>query len=279
MRNKGAWRGDLSIAQIAFRQHGVVTSRQLEEAGFTRDAIRRRALAGRLHRVHHGVYAVGHRAMPPEGRWIAAVLACGPDAVLSHRSAASLWRLLPPASGPVDVTIPGLGGRRGRRGICIHRSETLTRNVTSKQGISVTRPARTIADLGRVVGPSTLRKAIRAAAVEGFEIALPGSEPTRSELEDAFLRLCRRHRLPMPDTNVRVGAFLVDFAWSEGNLIVETDGYRYHRGPQAFEEDRARDVELRLLGYEVLGFTFQQVTRDPTRVAKAIRALLRREAH
>jgi very-short-patch-repair endonuclease len=118
---------------------------------------------------------------------------------------------------------------------------------------------------------------MREAAVLGLDIGKDlEAEPTRSELEHHFLRLCRRHRLPMPEPNAAVGPFTADFLWREPALIVETDGYRYHRGRQAFEDDRARDTELRLMGYEVVRFTYRQVADDPERVAAILRALLAR---
>lgn len=195
---------------------------------------------------------------------------------MSHQSAAALWRLLPPAHGAVNVTIPGVGGRRKRPNIRLHRSRTLNpEQTTRRRGIPVTIPARTIADLHGRVSAALLRKAIRQAGVLGLEIGDKAeADRTRSELEHDFLRLCRRHRLPMPEVNAEVGGFVVDFLWRQRSLVVETDGFRYHRGRQAFEDDRARDVELRLLGYEVMRFTHRQVSGEPARVAAALGALL-----
>ncbi|MGH2980745.1 MAG: endonuclease domain-containing protein [Solirubrobacterales bacterium] len=147
--------------------------------------------------------------------------------------------------------------------------------ATRRKGIPVTTPARTISDLRRSVPPGLVRKAIRQAEVIGLGIGGDAkADLTRSELEDRFLALCRRHRLPVPGVNARIGSYVVDFLWRDQRLIVETDGYRYHRGRQAFEDDRARDVELRLLGYEVVRFTYRQLVDDPARVARALRALL-----
>jgi very-short-patch-repair endonuclease len=138
----------------------------------------------------------------------------------------------------------------------------------------VTTPARTIADLRRLT-PALAARAIRQAAVVGLHLPEEvEADRTRSELESRFLRLCRRHRLPPPEVNVPVGPFTVDFLWREKRLIVETDGYRYHRGRQAFEDDRARDMELRLLGFEVLRVTYQQLRSRPTGLAKALRHVL-----
>ncbi len=128
------------------------------------------------------------------------------------------------------------------------------------------------------VSPAQLRSAIRNADALGLALnADVHPDPTRSELEHRFLRICR-HRLPTPAVNERVEGFIVDFLWPDHALIVETDGYRYHRGRQAFEDDRARDVELRLVGYEVVRFTYRQVFEEPARVAMTMRSLLQQPA-
>jgi very-short-patch-repair endonuclease len=266
---------DRFVAGIAARQHGVVSAAQLGAAGVRGGTLARRVKAGRLYRVHRGVYAVGHSGLSIQGRWMAAVLACG-EGVLSHRAAAALWRLLPPVAGAIDVTVTGDGGRRKQAGIRLHRSRTLTPEATTRrQNIPVTAPGRTIADLRHVVPPETVRRAVRQAVVVGLNVSeIVETDLTRSELEGRFLRLCRRNRLPPPQVNCRVGAFTVDFLWPKQRLIVETDGYRYHRGRQAFEDDRARDVELRLRGYQVVRFTHPQVTQEAARVAEILRRLL-----
>ena len=207
---------------------------------------------------------------------MAAVLACGEGAALSHGPAAALWGLLPADPGAVDVSVCGDGGRQGQRGIRLHRSRSLTSEHTTRpKGIPVTIPARTISDLRRTLPSELVRKAIRQAEVIGFGIGGEDeADLTRSELEGRFLALCRRHRLPVPDVNARIGRYVVDFIWRGQHLIVETDGYRYHRGRQAFEDDRARDIDLRLLGYEVIRFTYRQVVDDPARVVRTLRALL-----
>jgi very-short-patch-repair endonuclease len=265
------------IARIAGRQHGVVSVVQLRGAGISKDGVTGRVRAGRLHRLYRGIYAVGHRRLSNEGMWLAAALACGEGAVLSHRSAAALWGLLPVPGGPVDVTVPGSGGRRRRPGIAVHRSASFTPACsTCHRGVPVATPARTIDDLRRALPSDRLNAAIRRAEVLGLPIGdqVIASDLTRSELERRFVRLCRRHRLPTPEVNVRVGPFVVDFLWRDQRLIVETDGYRFHRGRSAFEEDRARDVELKLRGYEVLRFTYRQVVGDASQVAGTVRALL-----
>jgi len=290
-------RADVLIARIAARQHGVVSVGQLYGLKLGERAVRSRVDAGRLHRVHRGVYAVGHSALSPEGRWLAAVLAVGrgPNreagavldhwrAALSHRAAAALWDLLPATDRPVDVIVRGDGGRAKRAGIVAHRSLTLAQtDVILHRGIPVTTPVRTIYDLKRAtsegwvgaISPRLLRKAIRQANVLGLPISEEsGRDRTRSDLEGDFLRLCRRHRLPTPEVNVRLGTYLVDFFWREQGLVVETDSYLYHRGRVAFQEDRDRDLALRHLGYEVLRLSERQINEGPERVAETLSAIL-----
>jgi len=253
-------RADAEVAAIAARQHGVVSVQQLRVAGLDKHRVQHRVRTGRLHRVHRGVYAVGYPVLATKARWMAAALACSqagrvnvgfaPEgleslevtmsildywgAALSHRAAASLWELLPPSDGPVDVSIRGYGGKRRRAGIRLHRSRLLLPAVvTLRSGIPVTTPSRTLADLRRVVSapgkrglisPRELRHVIRQANVAG----LPTGEEergdrARSDLERDFLRLCRRHHLPIPEVNVRIGRNLVDFLWRNHMLVVETD--------------------------------------------------------
>jgi very-short-patch-repair endonuclease len=278
MRDNGVeHRRDAAIARIAARQHGVVAARQLYAAGLTREAVRRRASAGRLHRVFRGVYAVGHAGLSNEGRWMAAVLACGEGAALSHRSAAELWGMLDPVAGPVHVTVSGAGGRKRRAGIHLHRSPDLTNTDTTRRyGIAVTTPARTLRDLRRTVSPKLVRRAIRQAEFDRLPIGGHAGETagTRSDLEHRFLRLCRRYRLPEPEVNVKVGRFTVDFLWRQEGLVVETDSYRTHRGRQAFIDDRERDNELAARGLDVLRFTDVRIDNEPSAVAALIRQRL-----
>jgi very-short-patch-repair endonuclease len=268
---------DVAIAEIAARQHGVIAVRQLRDAGLDKHRVRHRVRTGRLHPIHRGVYAVGHEHFSQESRWMAAVLAGGKGAVVSHRSAASLWGLLPdPTASRVEISVPGDGGRSRRAGILVHRRSSLRPGcITCRRGIPVTTPARTLADLRPVASPVELRRIVRQAAVLGLSI---GSEvrhdETRSELESRFLALCRRHRLPAPAVNVRIGAMTVDFLWPDNRLVVETDGYRYHRGRAAFEDDRDRDLRLRALGYDVIRLSYHQVVKRPGETAAVLRQAL-----
>jgi very-short-patch-repair endonuclease len=269
---------DAEIARIARRQHGVVSINQLYAVGLSKSAVWKRSRAGRLHSLHRGVYAVGHTAPNNDRRWMAAVLALGAGGVLSHRSAAALWELMRPRNGPVDVSLPSRNGRRRREGIRIHRPVLLKApETTRRRGIPVTSPARTLADLRATVPAEDLRRAIRQADVLGLPTGpAVSSDRTRSELERQFLLLCRRHRLPTPAVNVRIGRLTVDFCWMEQRLIVETDGYRYHRGRTAFEDDRARDLQVRGLGYEVLRLSSRQVFDEATKVGAVLLAALER---
>lgn len=213
------------------------------------------------------------------------VLACGRGTVLSHLSAAQLWRLLPQprpgwtAENPpsIHVTVTTRGGRGRRRGLWVHRPRLLDpRDVTRRDNIPVTTPSRTLIDLRRLLPQPQFEAALRQA--EFLRLPLESTlEPdrTRSELEAMFLTLCRRHRLPQPEVNVPLGPFTVDFLWPTARLVVELDGYRTHAGRAAFEADRARDVELKALGYDVLRFTWQQVTARSADVARTVRRLLR----
>lgn len=193
---------DLELARLAANQHGVVSVKQLRAIGIGSDAISRRVRSGRLHRVHRGVYAVGHPRLSDQGRCMAAVLACGAGAVLSHRSAAALWDMLYTLRGATDVTVPRSGGPTARKGIHLHRSTSLhPAHTTLRMGIAVTTPARTLSDLRRCVTVEELGKARRQAEIRGYRLGdqiLVEPDFTRSELERRFLRLCRRHRLPSP---------------------------------------------------------------------------------
>jgi very-short-patch-repair endonuclease len=159
----------------------------------------------------------------------------------------------------------------------VHRSTTLfPSGVTRREGIPVTTPSRTLTDLRRLLPQPQFAAALRQAEFLGYPLE-PTLEPdqTRSELEARFLALLRRHRLPQPGVNVRVGPHVVDFLWPRTRLVVELDGYQAHAGRTAFEADRARDVELKAFGYDVLRLTWRQVTTNPGDVARAVRRLLR----
>jgi very-short-patch-repair endonuclease len=277
MRKEGA-NSEVGLSRVAARQHGIVTRAQLNAAGIGDAGITRRIGAGRLHRVHRGVYAVGHPKLTFEGRCLAAASACGPAAVVSHRSAAALWTLLPPHSGPIEVTLPTANGRRRRSGITIHRTRSFGAGFsTHRNAVPVTTPARTLRDLERTAPEAVAQRAFRRALdlrLVPPDALRPEPDLTRSALERRFLALCRRHHLPPPEVNARVRGYEADFLWRDHRLIVETDGYRHHSDRAAFEADRARDAHLQAAGYRVLRFTYRQVERSPKEVASSVRALI-----
>ncbi len=284
-----------AIARIAAQQHGVVTARQLAAVGLGRPAITERVSSGRLHRIHQGVYAVGHRGLSWHGRWMAAVLACGEGAVLSHGSAASLWGLLKPIEGPIHVSTPSTSGRQARRGIHIHRCPSLRTPalaepspspsypagsggrrgrlpVTYRDRIPVTSVPRTIEDLRAWSLPDYLvRRAIRQAELKGLKLEGIETDRTRSDLESAFLALFAAHGIPQPEVNPKLGRYEVDFLWREEKLIVEADTFTNHRGSVSFEDDHVRDLYLRQRGYAVLRFTDRQLESEPERIVADIR--------
>jgi very-short-patch-repair endonuclease len=266
------------------RQHGVVSTAQLRAAGMQRGALAAAIQRGLLHRVHRGVYAVGHARLTFRGRLWAAVLAT--DGVLSHRASAAVDDLMPPPAGPIDVTVTT--ECRSRNRIRVHRSKTLdplNDVVRDEDGLPRTSIARTLVDLADVLNDRQLKRVLERA--ETMRIAdvkqLPGRrrlpvthEPqlTRSELERRFRRLLRRHGLPQPSSNATVLGYEVDFLWADARLIAETDGRAAHLTPSAFEDDRRRDADLLAAGYRVVRFTWRQVTDEPLHVANTLQLLL-----
>ncbi len=267
---------DLEVARIASRQHGVVTAKQLAAAGLGRMAISERAQRGRLHRLHRDVYAVGHCAPSWHGRWMAAVLACGEGAVLSHHSAASLWELLRPIEGPVHVSVPSTAGRPSRPGIRVHRCPSLTILTARRHNIPVTTIQRAIEDLEGTIAPYLLRRAKRQAEHAGVYLVGGESKRLRSDLEEDFLALVLAHRFPHPESNVEIGRHEVDFLWRDRSLVVEIDSFLYHRGSVSFQADHARDLGLRGRGYTVLRYTEEQLESEPERIAADVAAALGR---
>jgi very-short-patch-repair endonuclease len=244
--------------------------------GLGTSGISKRVRRGLLYRLHHGVYSVGHPGTSLEKRWMAAVLACGDDAGLSHLSAAALWGLLRPRAGPVHVSVPVPNGRRKRKGIRLHRCVSLASGMaTRRHGIPVTTPARTLHDLRGAVPPSQWRRAVRQAELAGYRLG-HGIEVdgTRSDLERDFLRLCRQHGFPAPEVNVRVGRWTVDFLWRRRRVVAETDSYEYHQGRIAFQDDHARDLDLRRRGFDVRRFSELQLNEEPESVVDDLRLAL-----
>jgi very-short-patch-repair endonuclease len=262
---------DVLVARLATRQDGVVGVPQLLALGLTRAAIKHRVVRSRLIRVHRGVYAVGHEALSDRGRMIAALLAAGQDAALSHRTAAYLWSLTPSLPPVIDVTLTGRTPR-ARPGLRVHRAQRL--DTTTHQGLHVTTPAQTIAQLR---GPDVDRARAEALVLGLIDRARDDhAEPTRSELERALLPALAAAQLPKPIVGHPLLGYVADFCWPEQRLVVETDGWRVHGHRRAFEADRARDAALQAAGYVVLRFTWRQVLRDTLLVTVRVAQVLAR---
>lgn len=284
------------LAALATRQHGVVSRSQLIELGLGSGAIDSRLRSGRLHAVHRGVYAVGHESLSQRGIWLAAVLACGEGAALSHESAATLWGLI--EMSPRSVNVTSAHGRRGRAGISLHTGTVHPGERRTRHGIPVTSVARTLLDMAERPSRKWLRRSYEEADRLGLLhrgelericqlgvgrrgipvlrqlMAEERSGATRSPLEDVFGTLCKRHRLPLPAVNARLLGFEVDALWARQRLVVELDGFAFHRHRAAFERDRARDAALQAAGYRVVRFTHRRLEQDPAAVAGQLRALL-----
>jgi hypothetical protein len=272
------------LPELAARQHGVVSVRQLAALGIDKDAVRRRVRDGRLHCVHRGVYAVGHTRLTREGRWLAAVLKGGPGAVLSYRSAAALWGIRATAAARVEITVPRQSGQRSTAAIIVHRPmrEAMT---TVRDGIPVTTATQTLIDLSSVLPPPALQRALEAAETLRVldakslpprlqELAGATDPRVRSPLEAEFLKICRG--LPPPRVNAVVDGLEVDFSWPEQRLVVETDGHRHHGTRAAFERDRERDARLTALGWRVVRLTHRRVAEHREEVAELLERLLQR---
>jgi hypothetical protein len=256
---------------IAARQYGVITLEQLRKAGIDKHGVRSRVRNGRLHRVHPGVYALGRPGLERHGLWLAAVLS-HKLAVLSHRSAAELWALLPERPGPIHIAIPTGGGRDHRRGVRVHRLISLEeKQTTSRKRIPVTTVSRTIIDLERSGARNEARRARRQAEFLGFDYRVAADDRTASRLEAALLALCARSGIPLPEVNAPIGPYVADFLWRDAHLVVETDGWGAHRGQSAFEHDRGRDLHLSRLGFRVHRFSWRQVAEDAQEIASLLR--------
>jgi very-short-patch-repair endonuclease len=295
---------DAAIARLASSQHGVVSRAQLRDLGLADGGISARVRRGTLHRRHHGVYAVGHPILGARGHWMAAVLACGPTAVLSHAAAGALWDLRRSDTATVDVTVPGAGGRRRRKGIRVHRARSLDGQTTTEHGIRVTTPARTILDLAATLDRRGIERLLDRAEdlrlgdvlpldalarartghrgahrlLAALDRHAPGTTLTKSDLEELFLALCREAGLPEPRVNDDVEGFEADFVFADHRLIVETDSWRHHKSREAFERDRRRDAIHAAAGWRTLRFTWRQIENEPRTVAAAVEAALYRGA-
>jgi hypothetical protein len=297
-------RAEHELGALATRQYGVIARRQLLALGLTRHQIETMRASRRLHNVHRGVYAVGHRALTHMALWMAAVLACGPDARLSHRSCAALRGLRRTSLAYVEVIVPQRRGEiAGVRAYVCRRLQEDDRDEID--GIPCTSVARTLLDLATVVPRRDLERACDEAEVqEVFDLLAIedllrrsggcrgaaklravlrehaiGTTLTRSKLEERTIALLDRFAVARPEVNARVVcrpgvAPEVDFLWRRERVVLETDGIRFHASPRQIERDRRREAELVRAGYRVLRATWRQVEREPRSVALMVRAAL-----
>lgn len=293
-----------TIVTFAHRQHGVAARWQLLRAGVTTHQIDLRIRNGRLHEIHRGVYLVGHTIPPPLAVEQAALLACGEAAVLSHRSAASLWALLPyPASAPAWITVPpGRSATRPR--IKSHRTQLHRREVRNRHGFRLTSPPRTVLDLSLLLDEGELESVVAEAEYRRLAsqrelraqvernggkrgvvtlrrvLDLPGGpKRTRSRGERAMLRLLRRAGIVGFESNVRMHGYEVDFLWRDVGVVVELDGWDGHSGSVAFEEDRLKVATLSAHGLTVIPVTGRHLRDDPAGVVHRLTCALAAAGH
>jgi very-short-patch-repair endonuclease len=285
------------MAELAGRQHGVVTRAQLVSLGFGPDAIDRRLRAGRLLRLHRSVYAVGHRNESRESVWMAAVLANGEGAVLSHRPAGAAWGICG-GHGRPEVTVPAQ--RRPKPGIVLHRSTLPADERTTRNGIPITTVPRTILDLAATADRRQVERAINEAEIRRLwdELTLhdllhryprrrgtttvraallkrnEGATHTKSDLEELFIRFADRGGLPRPQTNVLVEGIEVDCVWPEQRVVIEVDGWEVHRTRAAFERDREKSRILQAAGWRCVPVTYLQLEHTSAEVTRDVRRLL-----
>jgi very-short-patch-repair endonuclease len=279
----------------------MVTWEELQDAGLSRRAVAHRVAHGRLYRIHRTVYLLE----PPETAHritllAAAVAVCGPDAILSHRSAAEVWGLRPAHPGDIDVTVVGRNPGNRRQGIRAHRARTLdSMDIRVRQGLRVTAPGRVALELATELDTGRLEQLLARARVElamrdgdvsatlhryprypGAAILRAamarsdGPSLTRSQAERRLLDLVRQAGLQAPVTNVRSGGYEVDFLWRDSRLVVEVDGYAFHQDRAAFERDRRKDAALLASGLRVMRFTWRQIVDEPLTVVARIAQIL-----
>lgn len=271
---------DVRIAKLAEREWGVLSVTELRACGLSDHAIAARVRRGRLHKMHRGVYAVGHTGLTMRGRFLAAVKAGGTGAVLSHFSAAALWELLPydPERAP-EVTarhakrIPGVNSHQARKPPPQLRYDR----------IPVTTPARTLADLSSMLPFKPLRRAVREALTksrmtpqEAATLIPAPPAPTRSDLEDAVLDLVEAAGFAAPDVNRPLpNGYIPDFRWPDHHLILEADGLAWHDDPISRRQDAQRQARLEQQGERVLRVSYEQVTYHPQQTVERLRQALR----
>jgi hypothetical protein len=276
-----------AIRELAETQHGIVARRQLSEMGIGRNLIWERVRSGKLIVIHHGIFAVGHRRIGLHGEWMAAALACGPGAYLSHGSAAQLWGIRR-SRRPHEVI--RVSGHRRPHGVWLHQTRSLPEgDVTVEIGIPVTSIERTLMDnagrlddrqlermlvaadrsgrlrwpeLQRVIEQGNGRKGLRRLRRVSNRVD-PRAADSVSPLEVDFFSLCQKAGIPLPQVNVLVEGYIVDFYWPQARVIVETDGYAYHKDRPAFEKDRESTVYLTAAGYTVHRATYRMLKVKP----------------
>jgi very-short-patch-repair endonuclease len=280
---------DVVVAELASKQHGLVARRQLLALGIGRGAIDGRILRKRLHPVYHGVYALTPAPLERLARWMAAVLAAGEGAVLSHWSAASLWRMRPGVGPRCHVTTPRK--RKRRATIAFHRADLKPDEIADEQGIPVTTPARTLLDLAPLLPSPVLARMVEAAPSRGAslaallerhagraglpklrQIAATPQPMTRSDFEAIVLEAIDAAGLPRPQVNQVIEGYEVDFLWREHGVIAELDSYATHGSRAAFERDRERDRKLAIAGWTVARVTDEGAVEDLKRLLAATSA-------
>jgi hypothetical protein len=286
------------LADLAEQQHGVVSTRQLEGLGYSRDAVSRAARSGRLHRLHRGVYAVGHTSLTWHSHCLAGVLACAPGALAGHVSAAWLWGLLTSRPGTIHITAPTR--RHAKAAIRLHYARLAAEDRAVCEGIPVTAVPRTLLDLAATLRGGRLDRVIeRSEELRLFDLravdallARAGRHPgagrlrhaiaiyrdeaafTRSRLERDFRDLVRRAGLPPPAMNYGVGEYQLDAYWRPERFAIELDVYETHGSRAAFERDRLRQEELKLMEIEMIRVTGARLDREPGKVIERVAKLL-----
>jgi predicted transcriptional regulator of viral defense system len=288
----------LPLFELATKQHGVVSTRQLDRLGYSKSSASKAAMVGRLRRIHRGVYAVGNELLTWEGRCMAAVLAARP-AVASHLSAGWLWGLLRSRPGTVHLTAPA--PRRAKRPFVVHCADLPGRDRWTLEDIPVTSLARTLLDLAAMLSPAQLERALeRAEELGRFDLvaledvlgraghhsgvanlrralaSYRDQDPTfeRSKLEGRFRRLVKRAGLPAPSMNFNVFGYELDAYWEPERFVVELDVYETHGSHAAFERDRLRQEDLKLKGVEMIRVTGPRLDREPTATVERVGAHL-----
>jgi hypothetical protein len=295
MAGKSPERRRRAFWALVRRQHFVVTHRQLRELGFTRHWIAHRVANGRLHRLWQGVYAVGRPDVTRHGLFMAAVLACGPGAALSHQHAAELLKIGPEKHGPIEVSAPR---ERDHDGILVHRRKAF--EATRRFGIRVTTVVQTMTDMAprlsrgereamigdadrrRLIDPERLRRALDAMPSQpGVGILKQTLDRrtfvlTHTVLERLFAPIAFSVGLPKPLTQTYENSYRVDFLWPALGLVVETDGLSYHRTAAQQAVDLVRDHTHTAAGLTTLRFSHEQVKYEPEYVRATLATVARR---